>query len=154
MPVLKLADGALTPCTEEKAAEIALAAWREGARPEGGRFALDLPNDADIDEVAGALPRFAVVILHFPTFRDGRAYSQARLLRDRYGYKGEIRARGEVLRDQALFMARAGVDAFEVDCAEKEGFAEALGEFSYVYQRASDGAEPVWRLRALRAAAA
>ena len=56
----------------------------------------------------------ALVALEFPKFTDGRAYSQARLLRERYGYRGEIRAVGDVLRDQLRFMARSGFDAFEL----------------------------------------
>ena len=154
MPTLKLKNGAFEPCTDEFDTEITLAAWRDGARPEAGRFALVLPNDADISEVADSLGRFSAVILEFPAFTDGRAYSQARILREQFGFAGEIRARGDVLRDQVFFMARSGVDAFEVDCARADGFIDALGEFSVVYQAAADGAEPGWRLRAHRAAAA
>lgn len=154
MSVLKLTSGALHRCAEERATEITLAEWRDGARPEAGRFALVLPNDADVAEVAETLPLFAVVVLSFPVFKDGRSYSQARLLRDRFGYRGEVRARGQVLRDQALFMARAGFDAFEVDGAIAASFAEALGEFSVFYQHAADGAVASWRQRAKRAAAA
>lgn len=154
MPVFKLENGALAPCTQCKATEITLQAWRDGARPEGGRFALVLPNDVDVEEVAIALSRFDIVILEFPTFRDGRAYSQARLLRTRLGFAGEIRVRGDVLRDQAFFMVRAGVDAFEIESGAAEGFAAALRQYAHVYQPAADGAAPAWRLRAARAAAA
>ncbi len=154
MSVLKLTNGGLQPCAEERATEITLAAWRDGVRPEAGRFALVLPNDANVSEVSTALSKFAVVVLNFPAFKDGRALSQARLLRERFGYRGEIRARGHVLRDQALFMARAGFDAFEVECEKAESFAEALREFSAVYQHAADTAEAAWRLRSKRAAAA
>ena len=154
MRTLKLKNGVLAPSTEEFAAEITLASWRDGARPEGGRVALALPNDADVGEVAAGLAAFAAIVLEFPTFRDGRAYSQARLLRERYDYRGEIRARGEVLQDQIFFMARAGFDAFEIASGEAEAFAEALRAFSHVYQPAADGAVPVWRLRARRAEAA
>ena len=66
------------------------------------------PNSRDVDELAPHLAHLASVALVFPTFRDGRAYSQARLLRERYGYRGELRATGQVLRDQFLFMLRAG----------------------------------------------
>lgn len=154
MPVLKLVEGSSALLAEEIVTEITLSEWRQGARPEGGPFALALPNDSDLGEVAGALARFSMIIVNFPTFKDGRAYSQARLLRDRYGYKGVICARGEVLYDQASFMARAGINAFEIEDERKEVFLKALSEISYVYQRASDASEPVWRLRALRAEAA
>lgn len=154
MPTFKLKNGQLAPSAERLAGEISLAEWRGGVRPEGGRFALALPNDADVSEVAATLAVFAVVILDFPTFKDGRAYSQARLLRERYNYRGEIRARGDVLEDQAFFMARAGIDAFEVEAGALDAFSAALGAFSHVYQPAADGAVPVWRRRLARAEAA
>ncbi len=68
----------------------------------------------DADAIAGDLARFAVIALDFPTFTDGRAYSTARLIRERYGYKGELRAVGDVLLDQMSFMRRVGFDAFEL----------------------------------------
>lgn len=154
MPTLKLADGALNIRADCFDTEITLEEWRAGVRPEAGRFALVLPNDADIAEIADTLPRFAAVILEIPVFKDGRAYSQARLLRERFGYRGEIRARGDVLRDQALFLARVGVDAFDVGLESLDGFLEALGELTHAYQPAADARAPVWRLRASRAAAA
>lgn len=154
MPTFKLKNGQLAPSDERFAGEISLNEWRGGARPEGGRFALTLPSDADVSEVAATLAAFAAVIVEFPTFRDGRAYSQARLLRERYDYRGEIRARGEVLQDQVFFMARAGIDAFEVKGGRLEDFSAALGAFSHVYQPAADGAIPVWRRRLARAEAA
>src|ERR1700761_302584 len=79
-----------------------------------GKTGVIWPNNRDIDDLVPHLDRLAVVALVFPTFRDGRAYSQARLLRERHGFKGELRATGQVLRDQFLFMLRAGFDAFEV----------------------------------------
>ena len=82
------------------------------------------PNNRDVDELVPWLDRLAVVALVFPTFRDGRAYSQARLLRERHRYRGELRATGQVLRDQFVFMLRAGFDAFEVKKpADAEAFA-------------------------------
>lgn len=154
MRALKLTLGGLMTTTERFAAEIPLSSWREGARPEGGRYALLLPNDADVAEIADGLAAFAAVILEFPSFRDGRAYSQARLLRERFQYRGEIRARGEILEDQIFFMARSGFDAFEIESGDEAAFGEALRAFSFVYQPAADGAAPVWRLRARRAQAA
>jgi len=66
------------------------------------------PNDRKIAELAPYLDWIALIALVFPTFRDGRAYSQARLLRERYQFRGELRATGQVLRDQLLFLHRAG----------------------------------------------
>ena len=80
------------------------------------------------------------VALVFPTFRDGRAYSQARLLRERYGYDGELRATGQVLRDQFVFMQRAGFDAFEVKKQiDAEAFAATVKRYSVFYQPTGDG---------------
>ena len=81
------------------------------------------PNNRDLDDLGPYLDRLAAVALVFPTFRDGRAYSQARLLRERYKYHGELRATGQVLRDQFVFMLRAGFDTFEV---KKDADAEAF----------------------------
>ncbi|MFZ1860513.1 MAG: DUF934 domain-containing protein, partial [Candidatus Competibacter sp.] len=105
-----------------------------------------LPNTADVTELAEDLPKLAVVALEFPKFSDGRAYSQARLLRERFGYRGEIRAVGDVLRDQLFFMARSGFDAFELreDRSLEEALA-AFGDFSESYQPAADQPQPLYR---------
>jgi uncharacterized protein (DUF934 family) len=86
------------------------------------------------------LDRLATVALLFPSFRDGRAYSQARLLRERHGYDGELRATGQVLRDQFVFMSRAGFDAFEVKKdADADAFAATMKRYSVFYQPTGDG---------------
>lgn len=93
------------------------------------------PNDKAESELEPYLPSLALISLEFPVFRDGRAYTQARQLRERYGFAGEIRATGDVLRDQFLFMVRAGFDAFEVKKdGDAEAFAKALHEFTVLYQ--------------------
>ena len=98
------------------------------------------PNSRDVDDLVPWLDRLAVVALVFPTFRDGRAYSQARLLRERFNYRGELRATGQVLRDQFLFMLRAGFDAFEVKKpADAEAFANTVKRYSVFYQPTGDG---------------
>jgi uncharacterized protein (DUF934 family) len=98
------------------------------------------PNNRDLDDLVPWLDRLAVVALVFPTFRDGRAYSQARLLRERYGYKGEMRATGQVLRDQFVFMLRAGFDAFEVvKPADAEAFLATAQRYTVFYQPTGDG---------------
>ena len=98
------------------------------------------PNNRDVDDLVPYLERLAVVALVFPTFRDGRAYSQARLLKERYGYRGELRATGQVLRDQFLFMLRAGFDAFEVKKeSDAEAFANTVKRYSVFYQPTGDG---------------
>jgi uncharacterized protein (DUF934 family) len=98
------------------------------------------PNNRDVDDLVPYLDRLAMVGLVFPTFRDGRAYSQARLLRERHLYRGELRATGQVLRDQFVFMLRAGFDAFEVKKAsDAEAFALTAKRYSVFYQPTGDG---------------
>jgi uncharacterized protein (DUF934 family) len=98
------------------------------------------PNNRDIDDLAHYLDRLAAVALAFPNFRDGRAYSQARLLRERFAYRGELRATGQVLRDQFVFMLRAGFDAFEVKKpADADAFAQTVKRYSVFYQPTGDG---------------
>ncbi len=105
-----------------------------------------------MEQIAGDLERLAVVALEFPKFNDGRALSQARLLRERYGYRGEIRAAGKVVRDLLLFMHRCGFDAFETDDkVTAEIVARSLASFSLAYQPAADGRPSVIELRHARA---
>jgi uncharacterized protein (DUF934 family) len=105
-----------------------------------GKTGVVWPNNRDVDDLVPYLDRLAMVALVFPTFRDGRAYSQARLLRERYGFKGELRATGQVLRDQFVFMLRAGFDAFEVrKDADAEAFTNTAKRYSVFYQPTGDG---------------
>jgi len=121
---------------------VGLARWREqreallaGNAPLGIRLAGDQPPEL----IAGDLRHFELVALEFPKFTDGRAYSYARLLRERYGYRGELRAVGNVLRDQVLFMRRCGFDAFEVaGAAALDGWRTATREITVRYQPAAD----------------
>jgi uncharacterized protein (DUF934 family) len=105
-----------------------------------GKTGVIWPNNRDVDDLVPYLDRLAVIGLVFPTFRDGRAYSQARLLRERYSYRGELRATGQVLRDQFVFMLRAGFDAFEVKKeSDAEAFALTAKRYSVFYQPTGDG---------------
>jgi len=106
------------------------------------------PNNRKVAELAPHLDRIALVGLVFPTFKDGRAYSQARLLRERYGYRGELRATGQILRDQFLFLVRAGFDALDVAKAgDVDAFASALARYTVFYQAAGEGRTAAARLR-------
>ncbi len=154
MPLLKFSGSELAPALEEPLQEVALDDWRNNPQAHAEAAALIISNDARLEGVAGDLSGFSVIILEFPTFKDGRAYSQARLLRERFGFAGEIRARGEVLRDQIAFMARCGFTAFELSGDDAIGATAALAEFSFAYQVAADRIEPVWRRRLARLAAA
>lgn len=98
------------------------------------------PNDRRISDLEPHLDRIALVALTFPNFRDGRAYSQARILRERYQFRGELRATGQVLRDQFLFLLRAGFDSFEVvKPADAQAFSDAVHRYSVFYQPTADG---------------
>ena len=98
------------------------------------------PNNRPIGELEPYLGQISLVALVFPTFRDGRAYSQARLLRERYKFRAELRATGQVLRDQFVFMLRAGFDSFEVvKQADAEAFASTARRYTVFYQPTGDG---------------
>ena len=105
--------------------------------------AVALANTDPVEALAPHVASLRLVVLHFPKFTDGRAYSQARLLRGRLGYTGELRATGGVLQDQLPFLLRCGFDSFDSD---QKGFGEALARarslFSVVYQPTEDGRVP------------
>jgi uncharacterized protein (DUF934 family) len=106
------------------------------------------PNNRDIDELAPYLDRLALIALVFPKFQDGRAYSQARILRERLGFRGELRATGQVLRDQFVFMQRAGFDSFEVKKdADAKVFGAVSKRYSVFYQPTGDGRLTAFRRR-------
>lgn len=97
------------------------------------------PNDRDVHELQPLLTRISAVALVFPNFRDGRAYSQARLIRERFGYRGELRATGQVLRDQFVFMLRAGFDVFDVrKASDADAFVDTVKRYSVFYQPTGD----------------
>jgi uncharacterized protein (DUF934 family) len=105
-----------------------------------GELGVIWPNNRDLDDLLPYLDRLAAVALVFPSFRDGRAYSQARLLRERHGYGGELRATGQVLRDQFLFMLRAGFDALDAKKqSDAEAFTLSTKRYSVFYQPTGDG---------------
>jgi len=135
---------------------LPLELWEQArARLTGRNAALGvrLRNDQPVERIADDLHRLDAVVLEFPAFKDGRAYSQARVLRERYGFRGEIRATGDVLQDQAIFLVRCGFDAFEVDDKTAEAWAAALQRISVVYQPAADGSVPApWRRHRRQAA--
>ncbi|MBI3700967.1 MAG: DUF934 domain-containing protein [Afipia sp.] len=135
---------------------VLLAAGRFLADPNAvlsrnGKTGVIWPNNRDLDELVPHLSKLATVALVFPIFRDGRAYSQARLLRERFKFKGELRATGQVLRDQFMFMLRAGFDSFEVKKeSDAKAFAEAAHRFTVFYQPTGDGRVTAFHRRLMR----
>ena len=106
------------------------------------------PNNRDLDELVPYLSGLSVVALVFPSFRDGRAYTQARLLRERHSYRGELRATGQVLRDQFVFMLRAGFDAFDVvKQSDAEAFSSVARRYSVFYQPTAETPITAFRRR-------
>jgi uncharacterized protein (DUF934 family) len=106
---------------------------------------LKLANDQDVELIAADLPRLALVVLHFPKWVDGRAYSQARLLRSRWRFQGEVRATGEVLVDMLPLLQRTGFSSVVLRADQSREAAErALGFFPGHYQGDADDNRPLF----------
>ncbi|WP_077045184.1 DUF934 domain-containing protein [Pseudomonas sp. KK4] len=130
---------------------VPLQLWREHSRmllARDGGLGVWLDADEEAEAIGEDANQFQVIALNFPAFTDGRNYSNARLLRDRYGFKGELRAIGDVLRDQLFYMRRCGFDAFAVR-PDKDPYEalEGLKDFSVTYQAATDEPLPLFRRR-------
>jgi len=122
-----------------------------GGLPEGEagtQWGVAWPNNRPVAELAPYLDRLSLVVLSFPTFKDGRAYSQARLLREQYDFGGEIRAAGQVLQDQFAFMVRSGFDALQVTReADVDAYDRAVAAIPVVYQPGADDRMTAFRAR-------
>lgn len=106
------------------------------------------PED-DLAEIAADIDDFTVIAVHFPKLADGRGYSTARLLRARHGYDGELRAFGDIGRDQIFFLNRVGFDAFVLGNGRNaEEALAAFDDFPETYQAAADQPDPLFRRRA------
>ena len=131
---------------------VSLARWlqdRESLIARGNKeLGVSLNPDHFAEDIADDLEHFALVALDFPTFRDGRGYSTAYVLRNKYNYTGELRATGDVLRDQLFYLYRCGFDAFEMRADRSiEDALKAFEDFSIVYQPGADEPLPLWRRR-------
>jgi uncharacterized protein (DUF934 family) len=160
MPLLK--DGSITADSyrdvsgeetlpADGAIIVSLSQWQDHGEELGARSAplgIVLRCDEKPTTIADCLDKFAVIALDFPAFSDGRAYSYARLLRDRYGYEGELRAVGDVLLEQLHFMHRVGFNAFSItsESAAKD-WETAAADISVWYQPTGDGRSSVLQLR-------
>ncbi|MBO6950054.1 MAG: DUF934 domain-containing protein [Rhodospirillales bacterium] len=137
--------------SDEIAAVVSLERWKAEAdvlKKRNAPVGVAFSNDQSPADIADDLDAIGTVFLTFPAYTDGRAYSQARLLRQRFAYKGEIRATGNVLRDQYAFMQRCGFDAFEIaEGADLAGWGRSAQAMSHHYQTAADGVKAVWAKR-------
>ena len=132
---------------------VPLALWRgerEALLLRVGRIGVWLDSHEDPVAIAEDLKLFGVVAVNFPKFGDGRGYSTARLLRERYGWKGELRAIGDIFRDQLFFLAACGFNSFALRAGEdpREALA-AFNDFSESYQSTVEAPLPLFRRRQL-----
>jgi len=140
-------DGPLVSITPAPNLLLSLAQWHavRSSWPAGLAVGVLVPNDADIETLESDLPRLALVVLQFPKWVDGRAYSQARLLRSRYRFAGEVRAVGEVLVDMLPLLQRTGFDAVLLRTGERiESAQRALGFFAGHYQGDTRQTQPLF----------
>jgi uncharacterized protein (DUF934 family) len=154
-------DGALPDVSALPAGKIIVpfALWQASrdeltASRAAGEIGVWLEPDSEPADIVADFDKVALIAVDFPVFRDGRGYSTARLLRERYGYKGEIRAIGDVLRDQLRFYERCGFNAYALR-ADKDidDALKAFTEFTVQYQGAFDEPSPLFRRREAAAAA-
>ena len=111
-----------------------------------GNVGVWVDSHEEIEEFASAIAAVPVVAINFPKFVDGRGFSLARLLRERYGYIGEIRAIGQFIRDQLFMMQRCGFNAFQFDSEiDLVAASKSLNDFSDAYQVAADQPEPLFK---------
>jgi len=116
-----------------------------------GQSAVWLAPDADLTLLLPALAQLPLIAIDFPAFTDGRGYSLARLLRERYGYKGELRAIGDVQRDQLAYLARVGFTVFAIrDDRSAQAALDGLRDFSDQYQATVLQPEPLFKRRTQR----
>ena len=112
------------------------------------KHAIWIDGSIETESLLDDIEFFSVIALDFPIFKDGRSYSHARLLRERYNYKGELRAVGDILQDQLFFMERCGINSFQI--REDKNIEEALNGFKIFsdrYQAAADDAAPISKRR-------
>jgi uncharacterized protein (DUF934 family) len=143
-------DGSVTVPAEGDVI-VPLGVWRaqrDTLLKRAGKLGVWLDSNEDPAPLADDLRHFEVIAVNFPQFVDGRGYSIARLLRERHGWRGELRAIGDVLRDQLFYLARCGFDAFELRAGQDAQAAlAAFGDFSEAYQSSVERPQPLFRRR-------
>ena len=142
---------ALEPIPADRPVIVSLEQWqkhRDVLLAGGQKLGIRLQSDQPPALVAADLGHFSVVALEFPKFRDGRAYTHARMLRERFAFKGEVRAVGDVLQEQLNYMQRCGFDTFEINAADPLSAWQAVQDDHTVWYQATGDGRP--RALALR----
>ncbi|MEY4729826.1 MAG: hypothetical protein RL020_984 [Pseudomonadota bacterium] len=145
------ADGALPELPAQGDIIVPLAMWqaqREVLLVRKSKIGVWLAPNDEPEVIAADLDKFSVIAVDFPQFTDGRGYSIARLLRERYKYTGELRAIGDVLQDQIYYLQRCGFNAFAVRADKNiEDALNAFNDFSETYQTSVEQPQPLFRRR-------
>lgn len=144
-----LADDAPLPAQGDLLMPLArFEAEREVLKNHEGKIGVILPSDIQAETAATIANHVDLLAIQFNAYTDGRGYSLARRLRQEHGYRGELRAVGDVLRDQLYYMARCGFDAFDLKAGkDAQGALEAFQELTIAYQGAADDPLPLFRRR-------
>jgi uncharacterized protein (DUF934 family) len=144
-------DGAMPELPVQGDVIVPLSVWqaqRDSLLMRNGKLGVWLSPNDDLEAIAADLDALDVVAVDFPQFTDGRGYSIGRLMRERYKYTGELRAIGDVLRDQLFYLHRCGFDAFAVrEDKNIEDALKGLKDFSEAYQVSVEQAQPLFRRR-------
>jgi uncharacterized protein (DUF934 family) len=148
--VLRLDEGQAADTVEvpDGPVIVPLAVWQaqRDALSSRARLGVWIAPDERFDALKDDLDKFAVIAVDFPKFTDGRGYSIAYNLRRRLGYRGELRAIGDVLRDQLFSMSRVGFDAYATRQDRSINDAlKGLTVFSDTYQASVDQPLPLFR---------
>ncbi len=145
------AEDGLLPDLPQGALLVPLAVWlrrRDDLLDRSPQVGLLLGAHEDPHAAALDLPRMGVIAVRFADFTDGRGYSLARSLRERHGYRGELRAIGDVRRDQLYYLAACGFDAFVLrDDEDPQAALAAFADFSEAYQASVARPDPLFRRR-------
>ena len=150
--ILKVATGPeVLKAVPGKNLIVPLQFWQQNStdcNEHSGEIAIWLESHELAEQIGEELHQLPLVALNFPAFADGRSYSNARELRQRFAYQGEIRAIGDVLRDQLYYMSRCGFDSFDLRSdQDPESCLQALTDFKTGYQASIAEPDPLLRRR-------
>lgn len=116
-------------------------------RAQQGTVGVWIDSDEEIETLSEDINQLPLLAVNFPGFMDGRSFSTSRLAKERYGFKGEVRAIGNFIRDQLFYLKRCGVDTFQSESLDLEEAKASLSDFSDVYQAAIDQPRPLFLRR-------